>query len=202
MKKLNYLTLAFATAISLGFATSCSNNSNDESKNAANEDPKMNAEEHNDAKFSNDNEKDAQFLVDAADINLKEISAGKLAATNGITKEVRDLGTAVSTEHQKAYDELAALAKKKNISVPSAMSDKSQKECNNLSEKRGSDFDKDFSDAMVSGHKDAIEQFDKAAKECTDPDIQAWAANMLPSLRMHLDQSMVAQEKSKNIGMK
>ena len=48
---------------------------------------------------------------------------------------------------------------------------------------------------MVSGHKDAIDKFERAAKESTDPDIQTWASNMLPSLRTHLDHSMNCQEK-------
>ena len=170
------------------------NKTNDETKTA--EDPKEAAEDHNDAKFTtNNSEKDAQFLVDAADINLAEVNLGKLASTQGMTKEVRDLGDMMTREHQKAYNDLAALAKKKSITIPAAASDDAQKKYNTLSEKRGSDFEKDFCDAMVSGHKDAIDKFERASKESTDPDIQTWASNMLPSLRTHLDHSMSCQEK-------
>jgi putative membrane protein len=105
----------------------------------------------------------------------------------------------MAREHQKAYDDLSALAKKKNITVPAAVSDNSQKKYNDLSEKKGSDFDKQFCDDMVGGHKDAIDRFETASKEATDPDIQTWATNMLPSLRMHLDHSMNCQEKVKNM---
>ena len=191
-----------AAALGMGFLTSCSNDNSKVNRTANNEDPKENAEEHNDAKFTKGAENDAQFLVDAADINLMEVKAGKLAETNGTSKEVRDLGTMMDNAHQKAYDDLVAMAKKKNISVPADLSDKSQKDVNNLSEKRGTEFDKDFCDAMVSGHKDAIDKFEKASKESTDPEIQAWAASMLPALRMHLDHAMAAQEKSKNMSEK
>jgi len=190
--------LLFAVAAGIAFAPACSNNRTDADNNKTNEDPKEAAEDHNDAKFTTSNsEKDAQFLVNAADINLAEVSLGKLASTQGMTKEVRELGDMMMKDHQKAYDDLSALAKKKSITIPAAASDDAQKKYNTLSEKRGSDFDKDFCDAMVTGHKDAIDKFEHASKESTDPDIQTWASNMLPSLRMHLDHSMNCQEKLK-----
>jgi putative membrane protein len=197
MKSIKHSMLLFAVAAGIAFAPACSNNrTNDENNRTTNDDPKETAEDHNDAKFTtNNSEKDAQFLVNAAEINLEEVNMGKLAATQGMTKEVRDLGDMMTREHQKAYDDLTALAKKKNISIPAAASDEAQKKYNNLSEKRGSDFDKDFCDAMVSGHKDAIDKFEHAAKESTDPDIQTWATNMLPALRTHLDHSMNCQQK-------
>jgi len=194
MKLIKHSMLLFAVAAGIAFAPACSNNKTN-NDNAA-EDPKEAAEDHNDAKFTtNNSEKDAQFLVDAAEINLAEVNMGKIAATQGMTKEVRDLGEMMSREHQKAYDDLASLAKKKSITIPAALSDDSQKKYNTLSEKRGSDFDKDFCDEMVKGHKDAIDKFERASKESTDPDIQTWASNMLPSLRTHLDHSMSCQEK-------
>jgi len=203
MKSVKKLLCIVAAATAVAFAPSCSNNnSNADNPNSTktNEDPKKDAEDHNDAKFTtNNSEKDAQFVVDAADINLAEVSLGKLATTKGMTKDVRDLGDMMVKDHQKAYDDLSALAKKKNITVPAAASDAMQKKYNDLTEKKGSDFDKQFCDDMVNGHKDAIDKFEKASKECTDPDIQTWAANMLPSLRMHLDHSMNCQEKVKNM---
>jgi len=198
MKSIKNYMLLFAVAAGIALAPACSNDRTDANHDNKNEDPKDAAEDHNDAKFTtNNSEKDAQFLVDAADINLAEANMGKLAATQGMTKEVRELGDMMNREHQKAYDELAALAKKKNITIPAAASDNAQKNYNTLSEKRGSDFDKDFCDAMVTGHKDAIDKFENASKESTDPDIQTWANNMLPSLRTHLDHSMNCQEKVK-----
>lgn len=201
MKLIKQTMIMLAVAAGIAILPSCSHDNNTaDNHNADNKDPKEAAEDHNDAKFaSNASERDAQFMVDAADINLAEVSMGKLASTQGMTKEVRDLGEMMTREHQKAYDDLAALAKKKNITIPAAASDASQSKYNNLAEKKGSDFDKDFCDAMVSGHKDAIDKFEKASKDATDPDIQTWAANMLPALRMHLDHSMTAQDKVKNM---
>jgi len=195
MKSIKHFMLLFAVAAGIAFTPSCSNDHSN-ADNKVSDDPKEAAEDHNDAKFTtNSSEKDAQFLVDAAEVNLAEISMGKLASTQGMTKEVRELGEMMNGSHQKAYDDLASLAKKKNITIPAAASDDYQKKYNTLSEKRGSDFDKDFCDEMVAGHKDAIDKFERASKESTDPDIQTWAANMLPTLRTHLDHSMNCKEK-------
>jgi putative membrane protein len=198
MKSIQYYLVSLALVAGTSFFASCGNDNT--TADNAKDDPKEAAEDKNDAKFAtNNSERDAQFVVDAADINLSEVNLGKLASTQGMTKEVRELGEKMVADHQKAYDDLSALAKNKNISVPAAVSDMSQKTYNDLAEKKGSDFDKDLCDKMVDGHKDAIDKFEKASKECTDPDIQTWAANMLPSLRMHLDHAMAAREKVKDI---
>ena len=56
-------------------------------------------------------------------------------------------------------------------------------------------FDKENTDMMVKGHKDAIETFEKAAADATDADIKQWAAASLPTLRTHLDYAMICQKK-------
>ena len=108
--------LLFAVAAGIAFAPSCSNDNRRADDDKTAEDPKEAAEDHNDAKFTtNNSEKDAQFLVEAAEVNLAEMNLGKLASTQGMTKEVRDLGDMMTKDHQKAYDDLSALAKKKKI---------------------------------------------------------------------------------------
>jgi putative membrane protein len=180
---INYFIALSVSAVFL----SCNNN------DSPREDDKKNAEKMNDAKFNKEGEKDANFVTDVQDINLTEMNLGQLAASKGMMAETKELGKMMETSHKKAYDDLASLAAKKSITVPSAMSEKSKKDYENLSGKTGVDFDKDFCDMMVKGHKDAIDKFEDAAKDLTDPDLQAWAANTLPELRTHLDHAMNVQ---------
>lgn len=192
MKKLKFLFIGIVSGLAFSL-TSCSSN-NDNSV-----DNKKEAEQHNDAKFDNKSEKDAQFVVDAADISLTETILAQLAEKNASMSDTKELAMMMDKDHKKAYDDLAPLAAKKTITIPTAMSESSQKDYNNLMEKRGNDFDKKYCDMMVSGHKDAIDKFEKASKDAVDPDIQAWATNMLPTLRKHLDMAMNCQEKCKNL---
>ena len=96
------------------------------------------------------------------------------------------------------YDDLASLASKKSISIPSAMTEAEQKDYNSLAQKTGIDFDKAYCEKMVAGHKDAIDAFEKESKDAGDPDIQVWATNTLPTLRSHLDHAMACLEKAKS----
>jgi putative membrane protein len=162
------------------------------------EDTKDAAEDHNEAKFDDKStEKDAQFLVEAAAINLNEIQLGQLAGTNATMQEVKDLGKMMEDEHSKKLEELKTLAAKKTVTIPVSATEQGQDDYKKLSEKTGKDFDKDFCDMMVKGHKDAIDKFEKASSECNDAEIKEWATATLPALRNHLDHALTCQEKMK-----
>ncbi len=168
-------------------ASSCMNNKP--------EDTKVVAEDHNDAKFDkNNSEKDAQFLVNAAEIYMEEISLGQLAQQSGNASHVKELGKMLETENAKSLADLTALAKSKNITLPSTSTDNGIAAYKKLNDKSRNDFDKAYSDMMVSGHKDAIALFEKASTDVTDPDIRNWAKETLPALRTHLDHSMISQK--------
>ena len=184
-----YLTFGFSTI----FIVSCSNDQKPE-------DTKVVAEDHNDAKFDNKkNEKDAQFLVNAAEINSEEISLGQLAQKSGRTSHVKELGKMMEDAHTKSMADLTVLAKTKIISLPTSQTENGQIAYKKLNETSGSDFGKEYSDLMVSAHKDAIALFEKASTECTDPDIRVWASTMIPSLRTHLDHSLMCQKECEKI---
>ena len=157
-------------------------------------DTKEVAEEHNDAKFDNAKEEDAKFLVSAAEINLEEIQLGQLAQTRGTTSHVKELGKMMETEHTKALADLQTLAVKKQITIPTTLTENGMDANKKLLDAKGSKFDKEYADMMVSGHKDAIDKFQKASTDAQDTDIRNWATAMLPALRIHLDHSINCQK--------
>lgn len=163
------------------------------------EDTKKTAEEHNDAKFDNKQEADAQFLVSAAEINMEEIQLGQLAQKNGMMAEVKELGKMMEADHSKALNDLQALAAKKQISLPASITDNGKDAYKKLMAKQGKDFDKEYCAMMVEGHKAAIEKFEKASTDAADPDIKNWATSMLPGLRAHLDHAITCQKKCENM---
>ena len=159
------------------------------------EDTKENAEEHNEAKFDNNNqEKDAQFLVNAAEIDLQEIKLGQLAQQLGRTASVKELGKAMENAHTNSLNELTALAKSKMVTIPTSTTENALDAYKKLNDKSGSDFDKSYADMMVNDHKDAVSVFEKISTDGNDADVKAWAASTLANLRMHLDKAMVVQK--------
>lgn len=194
MKKGTTTTRRLALAAFLGMSTlavvSCNSNKP--------EDPKDVAEEVNDERFDERAaEKDAQFLVEAASINMEEIQLGELAEQKGMATHVKDLGKMMVEQHTKAMNDLKELASKKTITLPTALTDEGQNAYDDLNKESGKDFDKDYCDKMVKGHENAIDKFEKAAADSKDPDIRNWASSMLPSLRAHLDHAKNCQEQCK-----
>ncbi len=105
----------------------------------------------------------------------------------------------METEHTKALADLQALVAKKQITIPTALTDDGMNANKNLMDIKASDFDKEYADVMVSGHKDAISKFEKASTDATDADIRDWAASMLPAFRKHLDLSINCQKNSEKM---
>lgn len=197
MKKIKNLRTALIDGtliIALAFGiTSCGSS-------AKTEDTKDVAEDHNEAKFEdNKTEDDAQFLVNAAEINLMEIQLGELVSAKGMMSEVKELGKMMVADHTNSLKELKGMAEKKMMTIPTELTNEGKESFEKLSKKSGMDFDKDYCDMMVNGHKEAIEKFEKASANSTDPDIKEWAASSLPTLRAHLDHAMTCQTNCKKM---
>ncbi|MFC0518432.1 DUF4142 domain-containing protein [Mucilaginibacter angelicae] len=129
---------------------------------------------------------DAKFATEAANAGLAEVAVGQLASEKATNAKVKDFAKMMVTDHTKANDELMAIAKNKNITLPSAPDEDHQKMKADLAAKSGSDFDKAYVDAMVKGHKKVESLFEDASKNCKDADLKAFAAKTLPTIQHHL----------------
>jgi putative membrane protein len=155
------------------------------------------AEELNEEKADNrKEEKDAQFLVDAAEINMIEIYLGELAEEKGSTSYIQALGKMIRENHQISLDRLTILARKKNITLPTTMTSAGNNAYTELNNKSGNDFDESYADLMVSNHEDAISLFEKIAKKGNDRDIRDWAKSEIPALQNHLEESQECRKKN------
>ena len=85
-------------------------------------------------------------------------------------------------EHSKSLADLSQLAKCKNIKIPLSSNDEAKNAYIKLNDKSGNDFGKAFRAKVVKGHQDVSALFEKAANECTDSDIKAFAAASVPAL--------------------
>lgn len=151
---------------------------------------RMNAQQQSD---------DAQFLMSASETNLKQVQLAQLAQQNGKTSEVRELGKMMEEAHTKSQKDLTALAERKNIRITSSLNDEMQEDYNGMLDESEDNFDKAYTDLMISAHEDSISAFEKASNNSSDTDIKNWATASLPNLRKHLDHSKECHKKSKNM---
>ncbi len=182
---------------SLILTVSCSENKTSDSKDVA-ERENVNRLTSKDTAVVIENEHASIFLVEAAELELEKIRLGKLAQQKGSSAHVKELGKMMEEDHNKTFNEIKALAQSKSVSIPTSITEDSQESINDLEEKSGNDFGKAYSDRMVEQHEDAIELYERAAKDSDDPEIRSWASEKLPSLRAHLKHAEASKEKSDN----
>lgn len=104
------------------------------------------------------------------------------------------------TDHTKANEELAALAKKHDIEVPDSTTLVNQAKAKIL-DLRDESFDAAYANNQVKAHEDTIALFKKEADTVTDDkkpgatELKGFAQKMLPALQKHLEAAKELQAK-------
>jgi putative membrane protein len=138
------------------------------------------------------------FVDKAAAGGIAEVEASRLALEKSASADVKDFANMMITDHSKANDELAALAKKYDIEVPDSTTlTKQAKE--KILDMRDESFDAAYADNQVKAHEEAIELFKKEANTVTDDrvkgatELKGFAQKMLPALEKHLGMAKTLQ---------
>jgi putative membrane protein len=129
---------------------------------------------------------DAEFVTNAAETDMLEIQAGQLAVDKAQSADVKKFAGMLVKDHGNASKELQQIAQNKGVEIPQTLSPDKQQSLEKLQGMSGMEFDKAFSQEMVSGHQKAVQMFEQAAQSAQDPEIKAYAEEKLPTLREHL----------------
>lgn len=129
---------------------------------------------------------DQQFLQKAASTNAAEIQMCKIAEQNSSDPNVKNLAKSLQKDHTQANQQLQRLAASKGIALNFQPTASQQRKIQELSNKHGAAFDKEFLSQNTKGHENAIAFYQKESERAQDPDVKAWANKMLPDLRSHL----------------
>lgn len=138
------------------------------------------------------------FVDNAAAGGIAEIETSRLALEKSQSADIKAFANMMITDHSKANDELAALAKKNDIEVPDTTTlVKQAKE--KILDMRDESFDTAYANNQVKAHEETIELFKKEANTVTDDkvkgatDLKAFAQKMLPALEKHLAEAKKLQ---------
>jgi len=132
------------------------------------------------------NAEDKGFFIAAAQANMAEVSLGQMASEKATNQDVVNFAKRMVVDHSIANDDLKQLAIKKGVALPAVLTKAQNKISSDLSKRVGPDFDKSFIEQMIRDHEKAVTDFERASKETTDPDLKAWATNLVPTLQDHL----------------
>lgn len=185
MKKLSYLLMIAGAAFAF------------QGCNSAPKDAKQNADSVNKTKDTTTNvnatggiavtSADAKFATAAANGGLAEVALGKLAVQKTNNAQIKDFANMMITDHGKANDELMAIAKEKNITLPAMPDSAHMKKADELSKMSEHDFNKAYVSAMIDGHKKTLSLMQDEAKNGSDGTLKAFAAQTAPVVQKHLD---------------
>jgi putative membrane protein len=140
---------------------------------------------------------DYKFATTAARGGMLEVTLGNLAQKS-TTSAVKQLGRRMVDDHGKAGKRLTDLAAQKGAALPVGISDEQKKQVDGLSLLTGPDFDRAYVAFMVRAHKADLKEFKHAAENVQDPDLKAFAANMVPTIQEHLSMAESLDENLKS----
>ncbi|MCU0541649.1 MAG: DUF4142 domain-containing protein [Oscillatoriaceae cyanobacterium Prado104] len=130
--------------------------------------------------------RDRNFVLQAAQNGMLEVELGRLAVQRGSSAAIKQHGQQMVQEHSQANQELMQLATQKGMEVSREMNAQNQALRQRLAGLSGATFDTAYQQAMRDSHSRAIALFQAQSQQGQDPELKAWATQLLPDLQAHL----------------
>jgi putative membrane protein len=136
--------------------------------------------------------------------NSGEVALGKLAQKKATSADVKAFAKMMVTDHSAMLAETNKLAKKLSVMSDTAADDARDQlnhghdALNELTEKAaGADWDKNFMDKMVDGHKAVLEKLQDAAKNTPDAELKTALEGAVGKVQTHLTKAENVRAKLK-----
>lgn len=154
----------------------------------------------NNTKMNKDTSKiiqDTTFLDAAAEGGMMMVKLGKIAEQKAHSKEIKDFGSMMVSDHSQVNNELKNLAQQNHITLPDSLSKDKQDKIDALAKLSGRKFEKQYVDMMADDHQNDVAKFKEESQDAASPEVRQWAAKTLPTLQKHLDKIKEIQKKYK-----
>ncbi|HTW65377.1 MAG TPA: DUF4142 domain-containing protein [Bryobacteraceae bacterium] len=130
--------------------------------------------------------KDKQFLQMAAVSDMTEAHLGQMAQGKAAMPGIKDFGQTLVKDHTNAYQELAVLDNKLGQKIPKGINAQRNRQVEMLTNLKGKKFDAQFLRDEVQDHERTLAAFKHEAQKGQDPEIKAYANQLLPTMEEHL----------------
>jgi len=135
------------------------------------------------------NSADEKFIKHEAGAGMALVKIADYGVKKASKADIKSFAETLLTDHIKANEELAKLAASKGVETSTVIDPKHAETYQMLERQNGTEFDKEFLATIVSGHTKCVNNFEEAAENAKDSDLQAWAQKMLPTLKIHLEKA-------------
>jgi len=130
---------------------------------------------------------DEKALKDMAQANINEIAAAKIALNKTQSVEVKTFAQKMVEDHGSALTKVQAVAKQKEVALPTAADAKHKVMADKLEKQSGGAFDKMYMEnAGIMDHKMVLSTLKSDATKIKDADVKALADAHTPVVEQHL----------------
>jgi putative membrane protein len=137
----------------------------------------------------------AAFVSNAAQSDMYEIQAAKIAEQKAKDPEVKAFARKMITDHTKLSNEMKPLIAKAGQTPPADLDQRRKGFLDNLKATPAADFDKSYIDQQVAAHDEALTLMQGYAKDGSDPGLKAAAGKAAPIVQAHDDMANKIQGK-------
>lgn len=135
---------------------------------------------------------DQRFLEHATALNADQLQLTELALRQAIDQRVRDFALRMGAEQQRHHEELQQLTSERGTGRKVERGGTAE-----LQRETPPHFDAAFLGQMIDAQAEAMELFERAATQCEDPALRAFAVKALPAFQAHHAQ---AKQLRKTVG--
>ncbi len=129
-----------------------------------------------------------EFLSRLAAANKLEIDSSTMAITRSKSERLKTFASQMVSDHGQAAAKMKqAVGDAKIKAPPDALDPRHQALLDDLRRKDGPAFDRAYVDAQLKGHEETVALVEGYATTGDNPQIKQFASELLPTLRMHLD---------------
>lgn len=133
------------------------------------------------------------FTSNAAESDVYEIEAGKMAQQRAKNADVKAFGQMMVADHTAMSNEMKPLIQAAGQQIPDKLDERRQGLLDNLKAASDADFDKTYIDQQVAAHKEALTLMQGYADHGDNAQLKAAAAKAAPKIQQHLDRAQQLQ---------
>jgi putative membrane protein len=135
----------------------------------------------------------SEFSRNATQTHLAEINMAGIAKTQSQNEEVRDYAEMLIDDHRNAFEKLDNLMKEHGDMEARTLEAGTKQEIERMRGLSGLEFDREYLNMMVEGHKKALAMVQQAAASAMNPDVQDYAEDLVPTIEKHLQRAQELQ---------
>jgi putative membrane protein len=125
------------------------------------------------------------FAAAVASSDKFEVKSSKMALKISSNKDIKSFAQQMIDDHKKSTIALRSAAKEAKIELPKGLNDKHKALVTSLQGKKGVEFDRAYIEEQTKAHEEAVAMFSTYAQSGDQPKLKAFAAEMLPTLKLH-----------------